>query len=367
MDESDLTEGIEGITGTLKQFAPIILLIVLVAAALLAYFYLLPRPASLNVSISQMDGGVVSSPVNVYITDLSGNAVGGASGSVIAQNGQAYFPSLPSGTFMLNVDGGKGYQLFTQQIQLPSGGSLNQQVQLSVANQLTFVDNDVPTLMAQGCQDSFYVDLANGGPTAFDAQLVVEGSDSAFTPFFTTGQPVQIAPNQTQRMYVNVSLPSGTSNTLSATNENIDIRVKGTTVEIPLSLTITPPVQASLTPSSISIDSTSPSNTQMTLTDSGQTPLDNFSFSFYPDSGLSQACGANGSGCFSINLLSNAGLNTLQPGQSISFELSDNGIPSTLAPVTNGYNMDLVLTAACLNLPGITTNINVNPPQTTST
>lgn len=364
MDEADFSEKIADIVSSIRPYIPLVLFIVVVAAGIMAYYYLFPRPGSLTVNISGLDGNTVDSVVNVYITDMNGNPVGGPAGSVIAIGGQAYFPSLPSNSQLeLNVDAGRGYNPYSQPFQLESGAGTSEDVQLERANHLVFTDNDVPTLMPQGCQDTFYVDLTNNGQVPFDAQLLAEG-DPTFATYFNFSTPVQIPPNQTQRVYFTLNMPTGTggnSGSGASQTEDMDVRVKGTKAQLSLPITITSPIQATLSPQSISIGDYNPSITQMTLSNTGQAPLQDFGFSFYPDPGLSTVCGSDGSQCFSIDMLSNKDLTTLQPGQQITFELDNKGIPSGLTPVTNGYNAALVLTAACLHMPGITTNINVNP------
>ncbi len=358
-DTEELPDKFSNSLTFLKPYSPYIVALLLFSLVIFGYYYFYPRPATLTVNVSALDGGVINSSIEVFIADASGNPVGSSNGVAVATNGIAVFTNLPSNQpLTVSANAGPNYNSQSTQITLSSGSSTSVNLNLQVSNSLSFSAWNIPSSITSDCAGNFYVTLQNNASSPFSAQLVSSG-DSAITSYVDVGSSQTIPSNSSTNFTISFKLPTNQQTTNNQLNLNL--RVKGTNVQQSFPLTLLSNPQITLNPSIISITDTSSHVFPITLINSGSVPITGFNFGFYADPNLAAVCQSDGSGCFSVNLLSSQNLTAIPANSQITFELDDKGLSNLPAGT---YLAQLQLTANCIENPGIVSNIQIQIPST---
>ncbi len=342
-------EGILGHVGSalgpLRPYLPYIAVGLLVLAGAYYFLFLAPKPGSVVVTVSELDGGAIDN-AQVYFTDSSGKPVGSTQ---FTAGGTAVFDGIPTQTqLFVTVEAGGGYNTARQAVEL-AAGSNNVEVQVERKNGIEITATNVPQSFASGCKDRFFVEVTNFGEDTFAAELVSEGTGD-FPRYFAVQQGGQriIGPNESANFSVFAELPDSPGSDGGVQLDGA-IRVKGTGKKVAIGGSVGKQLHLEASESEIRYTLDSSNARLITIRNTGELALENFATGLSLEGKLRDACGSDGARCFSIETLGEGGgRNAIAPGSKtdIVLRITPPGEPDT-------YFGALEITGTCLNSPGI--------------
>jgi hypothetical protein len=354
-EEEGILEKAKAALAPVKPYLIYIVAALVVIVAAYYFFFLAPKPGSVIVTVSELDGGALDS-AQVYFTDASGKSVGTT--QLTTAGGTAVFDGLPTQTQMfISVEAGSGYNIASTPVLLTEGANTII-VQVERKNGIEITATDIPQSFASACRDRFYLEVTNFGDDPFSAELVSEG-DTDFSRYFAVqGSSRVIGPNESANFSVFAELPD-TSGSDSGVALSGAIRVKGTTKKVEIGGSVGKPLQLETSESEISYTPGSDKARRITVRNTGTVTLENFATRLVLDGNLQSACGSDGKSCFNIEVLGDSknGRNAIAPGDKNYILLR---ITPPSLPDTESYFGSLQITGTCLNSPGISIPITVN-------
>ncbi len=211
-----------------------------VIAIILALFFLIPRPASLSLSLRELD---------------SGNAVAGAQVSVLAPDGSlintdysneagiVVFSSLPSkASLSIEVDAGDAFKKKIDSVFLESGEEASRTLELERNLDVDLSVKSAPQVIPASCPQKLFFDVVNNGVNAVEVELVGEG---AFKTLASKKTIIESSARET--VEATVLFPQG-----EVGQKTGSARIKFTRKSVPLAASAVTPPDLRVSPESIS-------------------------------------------------------------------------------------------------------------------
>ena len=354
MDMEEFQENLEPVKEFLGKHKVLLIFIVLAAAAYYAYFYVIPRPGTLTVSVSELDGGPLED-AEVTVIDSDGKTLG----TELTSGGIASFANMPSRkTLKIQVSKGIAFRPGGTTAEIPSGESASAEVPLERKNSLSFVGNGIPSAIPAGCADEFQVEVANSGSDNFDAELVAEEEAAEVLSVVSPKQTVFF--NSSTNFAVKINSDAKIDESGQAAVKKGSLRIKKTLRKLPLSLKIIQKLNVEAAPADISIRTAELQKTRLTFTNRGEQPVTGVQLKLNGDADLKQACGQDLQSCIAIENLG-----------SVSSEIPPSGGQLTFSLVITPPNQpgkpflgSIELTANCLRKSPVLVPIIIEVPVT---
>lgn len=210
----------------LRENAAKIAVIAAIALLVLWYLFFNPKPASLSVSVIEMDGSAKpDGELQVRVA--------GVTKTVTVDGGRAELRGLPAGkaALLFTPSDDKKYKQVKASVDLPSGaeGSASIEVPLNAELELSLPSSEINA--GRGCSMPVRASVKNSGSSAFDAALIADGDIKGWVK---AGNKT-VGAGKTDFLDVAISVPSSIKDSEARSGK---LRVKGT--DAAEDITITP-------------------------------------------------------------------------------------------------------------------------------
>ncbi len=268
---SKLKELLEPISEAVKKIglAKILLAIILVALAL--WFFSLPKPANLLVTVSELDANQPIEGALVSLQWQDGQLIGDAFTSVTDGSGVVSFSNVPSARSLTIVVEGTGkYDSSRVDTTLQSGEGRSEPVKLAKTSNVNLSPNSLTGAVSETCVKETTVTISNQGDSNIDAIFVGDG----VLQNAVSSEPKTVFGGSTE----NATVLLDVSKTRKREGETLtgSIRLKGLNKKININLVVSGPPKVDVTPSSITCPANRPLCLQVvTVKNNGDTTLNN--------------------------------------------------------------------------------------------
>ncbi|MFH0713989.1 MAG: hypothetical protein V1722_05435 [Candidatus Micrarchaeota archaeon] len=246
--EEDKFGALQPIVSTVKKIgiAKIILIAIIILGAY--WFLTLPKPASLNITVQELDSDQVIGGAVVSLTWPNGALIGNDFAQVTDDTGKLYFENVPAQQIIeLTVDEIEGlYEGASSEINLNSGEDKN--IPINLAKKVNLALNAPAQFStSKTCTKQIPATVENKGESSFDVELIATGDlkDALSSTFLT------LAPGETANITVSLD-----SSKISKTSASGELRVKGTRVKKNLNITVKEAPRVDVTPNAFNCPST---------------------------------------------------------------------------------------------------------------
>jgi len=240
----------EKILPLLKKFAPLIIVLVLLAVGYVVYSSL-PQPATLSVTVKGLDETKAISGAAVTLTDADGNTFDG-----IAEDTTVFFDgTFPSGKeFTVSVDAGSKYGSNPEpSTKTLEPGENSVALTLPYAYSLEVTPRTLTVDLGGGCIKSFSVTVNNKGRGAAETSLVADGDVQSM---FGGAPTKTIAAGGSTTFDFNITAPAvaltGSKPTVTKKTGSLRLKYTKTAVEVTVNVGAAP--ELSLSPGDITLN-----------------------------------------------------------------------------------------------------------------